>query len=121
MSSNHRQISVPLKYGKTLVDEGIAPLVVWMDSFKSVVTLGSCQGNCRETSLVPMIHFQSNMNDLIRMMRFLRIWYYDEQVTVEVGYNPVRPRPPKVKYTLKFNNKASFDRAMKLVGKLWKN
>ena len=117
----HRQIEVSLKCGKVSIDEGIAPLVVWMDSFKSVVTLGSCQGNCQETSLVPMVHFQSNMSDLIRMMRFLRIWYYDETATVEVGYNPVIPSsPPKVKYTLKFNNKDGLEKAMKLIS-VWKN
>jgi hypothetical protein len=73
MSRNHKQVEVKLKCGKVFVDQKIAPLVVWMDSFRSVRTLGSCQGYSPETSLVPMVHFEAHKNDLVAMLKLLPV------------------------------------------------
>jgi hypothetical protein len=117
MKTFHPQIMVKLKRGSTKIDAGIRPLILWMDSFKFIRTIASCQGYCSYSPL-PYVFFSAQYNDLIKMLKALPVLYYDDKIRVSVGYNSVIPkRPPALYYTLEFLDKKRFHKTIEKLEK----
>lgn len=109
----HKQVTVDLKTGKVDVDEGISPLILWMDSFKSVNSYSSCQGYGEN---LPYVWFSANTRDLTSILNFLQAYHYASDIATEVGYNPIiPPRNPKLRYTIRFLDPLKLENVIKRI------
>jgi hypothetical protein len=109
----HKEKTISLKCGLVPVDVKIIPLVQWLNNFASVETYSSCEG---DNGADAHVFFTANNRDLIYITKSLEIWYYDDDISLEVGYNPVKPSEmPYLKYTLTFKTSNRFKRALEIV------
>lgn len=114
----HKEIEIILKTGdKISCDIEISPLVKWFNSLDNVLTYASCQGDI-VNGIHAYVHFSvsDNYSSLVYILKELSVYYYRENVVVEVGYNPVIPqRNPILKYTLYIKNIKTFKSIMDFI------
>jgi hypothetical protein len=81
---DHVQVEIDTAKGQITCDEGIADLIKWLNSFPSVYTFYSCEGEYNKS---PYVMFTiSDMDDLNQITKDLKIGFY-ESIMLEVCHN----------------------------------
>lgn len=113
MKKKHKTLMMSLKFAE--VDEKIAPVVKWLNSFQSVNTMFSCEGIEKDSRLKPYVLFSClDYADLVRVS--IKIGNSAEQRLEIVP--PVGIR--SITYRLSFSNNFVFDSFLKNLPKRFK-
>lgn len=103
---NHKTVLVVIDGVEVEIDSGIAPMVVWLNSFQSVRTLWSCEGEEDEPRLPPYISMRCGSIDDLRAIVGRLSWSFGPAFVIHLVTTTVDWHEGDLRYFLRFRSKS---------------